>query len=112
MSVVKAKIQTVEDMYQLLWTAIANRQPVSAIYQELPRLFCPQPVGPQSAGPAARALLSVWRRERKRIRTDRVAGELALRRVREVAPRGIAECFLEDGSKSFSSSNMRHGCGY
>jgi len=25
MSVVKAKIQTVEDMYRLIWTAIANK---------------------------------------------------------------------------------------
>jgi len=39
MSVVKAKIQTVEDMYGLIWTAIANKQPISAIYQDLPRLF-------------------------------------------------------------------------
>ena len=32
MSVVKAKIQTVEDMYRLIWTAIANKQPISAIF--------------------------------------------------------------------------------
>ena len=32
MSVVKAKIQTVEDMYSLIWTAVANKQPISAIY--------------------------------------------------------------------------------
>jgi hypothetical protein len=41
MGVVEAKIQTVEDMYRLIWTAIANKQPISAIYQGLPRLFCP-----------------------------------------------------------------------
>jgi len=39
MGVVEAKIQTVEDMYRLIWTAIANKQPISAIYKELPRLF-------------------------------------------------------------------------
>src|SRR6516162_444264 len=50
MSVVEAKIQTVEDMYRLIWTAIANRRPISAIYKELPRLFCPHRLGPQSLG--------------------------------------------------------------
>ncbi len=34
MSVVEAKIQTVEDMYRLIWTAIAQKQPISAIYKE------------------------------------------------------------------------------
>jgi hypothetical protein len=45
MGVVEAKIQTVEDMYRLLWTAVANKQPVSAIYKDLPRLFCPHRLG-------------------------------------------------------------------
>jgi hypothetical protein len=45
MSVVHAKIHTVEDMYRLIWTAISNRQPISAIYKELPRLFCPHRLG-------------------------------------------------------------------
>ena len=37
MSVVKAKIQTVEDMYLLIWTAVAKKQPIRAIYKDLPR---------------------------------------------------------------------------
>jgi len=41
MRVVKAKIQTIEEMYRLIWTAIENKRPISAIYKELPRLFCP-----------------------------------------------------------------------
>jgi hypothetical protein len=45
MSVVEAKIQTVEEMYRLIWTAIENRQPISAIYKERPRLFCPHRLG-------------------------------------------------------------------
>jgi len=45
MGVVEAKIQTVEDMYRLVWTAVANRQPISAIYKDLPRLFCPHRLG-------------------------------------------------------------------
>src|SRR4051812_47093909 len=50
MSVVRAKIQTVEDMYRLIWAAIANRQPIRAIYKELPRLFCPHRVGRNRLG--------------------------------------------------------------
>ena len=32
-------------MYRLIWTAIAKRQPISAIYNDLPRLFCPHRLG-------------------------------------------------------------------
>lgn len=45
MAVVKAKIQTVEDIYRLVWTAIASKQPISAIYKDRPRLFCPHRLG-------------------------------------------------------------------
>jgi hypothetical protein len=50
MGVVEAKIQTVEDIYRLVWTAIAKKQPMSAIYKELPRLFCPHRLGRNQAG--------------------------------------------------------------
>jgi hypothetical protein len=50
MSVVEAKIQTVEDMYRLIWTAIAQKQPISAIYKDLPRLFCPHRLGRNRVG--------------------------------------------------------------
>ena len=50
MSVVEAKFQTVEDMYRLIWTAIANKQPIRAIYKELPRLFCPHRLGRNRLG--------------------------------------------------------------
>ena len=45
MAVVEAKIQTVEDLYRLVWAAIASKQPISAIYKERPRLFCPHRLG-------------------------------------------------------------------
>ena len=50
MGVVKAKFQTVEDMYRLIWTAVANKQPISAIYKDLPRLFCPHRLGRNRLG--------------------------------------------------------------
>jgi hypothetical protein len=33
MSVVRAQIQTVEEIYQLVWTAVVNKQPMEATYQ-------------------------------------------------------------------------------
>src|SRR4051794_19903530 len=50
MSVVEAKIQTVEEMYRLIWTAIATKYPVSAIYKERYRLFCPHRLGRNRLG--------------------------------------------------------------
>jgi hypothetical protein len=45
MGVVEAKIQTVEDIYRLVWTAVASKQAISALYKDLPRLFCPHRLG-------------------------------------------------------------------
>ena len=47
MGVVEAKIQTVEDMYRLIWTAVANKQPIKAIYKD--GYFCPTPKKVKSA---------------------------------------------------------------
>ena len=59
MGVVKAKIQTVEDIYRLVWTAVASKQPMRAIYKEHPRLFCPhrlpQPLNVRSNSPMLNA---------------------------------------------------------
>jgi hypothetical protein len=45
MGVVDAQIQTVEDIYRLVWTAVANKQPIEARYQGRHRLFCPHRLG-------------------------------------------------------------------
>jgi len=45
MGVVRARIQTVEDLYQLVWTAVASKRPIEARYQGHPRLFCPHRLG-------------------------------------------------------------------
>jgi hypothetical protein len=50
MSVVEAKIQTVEDMHRLIWAAIANKQPISAVYKERYRLLCPHRLGRNRLG--------------------------------------------------------------
>ena len=41
MSVVVAKIQTVDDIYRVVWTAISNKKPIEAGYDGRRRLLCP-----------------------------------------------------------------------
>jgi hypothetical protein len=50
MSVVRAQIQTVEEIYGLVWTAAANKQPIEANYQGRYRLFCPHRLGRNREG--------------------------------------------------------------
>jgi hypothetical protein len=50
MGVVESKIQTVEDMYQLIWTAVASKRPISAVYKDRFRLFCPHRLGRNREG--------------------------------------------------------------
>jgi hypothetical protein len=45
MGVVRAPFQTVEDIYRLVWAAVANKQPIEAAYQGRLRLFCPHRLG-------------------------------------------------------------------
>ena len=50
MAVVRARIQTVEEIYELIWTAVANHQPIEASYQSRYRLFCPHSLGRNRQG--------------------------------------------------------------
>lgn len=50
MGVVQAQIQTVEEIYRLVWTAVANKQPIDAMYQKRHRLFCPHRLGRNREG--------------------------------------------------------------
>lgn len=50
MRVVDSKIQTVEDIYRLVWDAVAHRRPIRGIYKERPRLLCPHRLGRNRAG--------------------------------------------------------------
>jgi hypothetical protein len=45
MGVVQARIQTVEDIYRLIWTAVASKRPIEARYDGHPRLVCPHRLG-------------------------------------------------------------------
>jgi hypothetical protein len=50
MAVVEAKIQTVEDLYRLVWRAVAGRRPIEARDKQRPRLFCPHRLGRNREG--------------------------------------------------------------
>jgi hypothetical protein len=50
MGFVRARIQTIEEIYRLVWTAVANKQPIEAVYDGLFRLFCPHRLGSNRAG--------------------------------------------------------------
>jgi hypothetical protein len=50
MGVVQAQFQTVEEIYRLVWTAVANKQPIEATYQGRLRLFCPDRLGRNREG--------------------------------------------------------------
>jgi hypothetical protein len=49
-AVVRAKIQTVEDIYRLIWEAVASKRSIEAIYDARHRLFCPHRLGRNRAG--------------------------------------------------------------
>jgi hypothetical protein len=50
MRVVRAQIQTVEEIYRLVWTAVENKQPIEAMYQGRVRSFCPHRLGRNRQG--------------------------------------------------------------
>jgi hypothetical protein len=50
MDAIQARIQTVEDIYGLVWTAVASKRPIEARYHRRPRLFCPHRLGRNKKG--------------------------------------------------------------
>ena len=50
MGVIQAKIQTVEDIYRLVRTAVVNKDPIRATYHDRDRWFCPHRLGRNNEG--------------------------------------------------------------
>ena len=50
MSVAAATFQPADEVYRLVWTAVAYKQPIEAVYRERPRLFCPHRLGRNGKG--------------------------------------------------------------
>jgi hypothetical protein len=107
MGVVRAPVQTVEEIYRLVWAAVANKQPIEAVYQGRLRLFCPHRLGAESGRTAARALLPVWRRQRDRTPASWLAGKLALYGPGEAQQGEVNGRCLAHGAESFAPNLMR-----
>ena len=43
--IIRARIQTVEDIYRLIWTAVSSKQPIEVNYNRQHRLLCPHRLG-------------------------------------------------------------------
>ena len=104
MGVVEAKIQTVEDIYRLIWTAASHKQPVRAMYKDLLRLFCPHRLGRNRVG-ELRVLCYQYGGERPG--TNRFAGKLALRRTGKAQCSGTVGWLLEIRAEPFASGQLR-----
>ncbi len=50
MTVIRANIQTVDDIYRLIWTAVSSKKPVEALYEGRIRQFCPHRLGRNRQG--------------------------------------------------------------
>jgi hypothetical protein len=50
MGVVQVRIQTVEDIYRLVWNAVSRRCPIAATYRGRRRWLCPHRLGRNAAG--------------------------------------------------------------
>jgi hypothetical protein len=50
MAVVRANIQTVDDIYRLVWTAVSSKQPIEARYAGRTRYLCPHRLGRNRLG--------------------------------------------------------------
>src|SRR5215470_17604923 len=86
MGVVRANIQTVEDIYQLIWTAIASKRPIEAVYKGRPAAVLSPSARSESIRRTTSAVLSIWWRKRERTASTGITSQLALHRAGEVQP--------------------------
>ncbi|MEO7142871.1 MAG: hypothetical protein ABI165_05145 [Bryobacteraceae bacterium] len=50
MDVVEAKIQTVDDIYRVVWTAVSANRPIVAVYHGRGQFLCPHRLGRNTEG--------------------------------------------------------------
>jgi hypothetical protein len=53
MRVVQAQIQTAEEIYRLVWTAVENKQPIEAMLSRAAQVILPTSIGPESTRTAS-----------------------------------------------------------
>jgi hypothetical protein len=90
MGIVLAPVQTVEEIYRLVWAAVANKQRIALTDW------------PESRRTASRALLSVRRREPERAPASWFAGKLALYGAGKAQQGEVNERCLAHSTESFA----------
>jgi hypothetical protein len=111
MGVVQAQIQTVEEIYRVVWTAVANKQPIEATYQGRLRLFRPHRLGRNREG-RLRVLCYQRRRKPERTPPDGFACQVALCRAGETQQSEVSARRLAHSAESFAPCLLRGGSRY
>ena len=106
MGVVRASVQTVEEIYRLVWAAAANRQPIEAVYQGRLRLFCPHRLGRNREG-RLRVLCYQYGGDSGSTPASWLAGKLALYGAGEVQQGEVNGRCLAHGAESFAPNLVR-----
>ena len=112
MGVVEAKIQTVEEIYRLVWAAVANRRPIAASYHGLPRLFCPHRLGRNKEGELRVLCYQYGGESESGLRAGGFAGQLALRCAGEAQKSEVAGRWLAHSAKPFTPCILHHQTRY
>src|SRR2546425_12808740 len=107
MGVIQAKIQTVEDIYRLVRTAVVSKRPIRAIYHGRDRWFCPHRLGRNHEG-QIRVLCYQYDGESvSGLQSSRLTGELALHRAGETQQSGVAQRCMAHSVQPFPPADLR-----
>src|SRR5215471_5496471 len=107
MRVVQAQIQTVEEIYRLVWTAVSNKQPIEAKLPGPASIVWAAPTGPQSGRATSRTVLPIRRRKPERTPTGGLACKLALCGAGETQQGEVSGRRLAHSAKSFAPCFLR-----
>jgi hypothetical protein len=108
MNVVRAPVQTVEEIYNLLRTAVAERRPVEATYERRFRLFCPHRLGRNRRGQVRVLCYPYGGESRSGLEPADASSNWRCIAVEKLSRVTGARC-LAHGAESFAPSVLRGG---
>jgi hypothetical protein len=108
MGVVEAKIQTVEEIYRLVWAAVANRRPIAASYHGRPRLFCPHRLGRNKEDEVRVLCHQYGGQSESGLEPAGFPGQLALHCTGEARKSEVTGRWLADSAKPFTPCILHH----
>jgi hypothetical protein len=107
MGIVEAKIQTVEEIYRLVWAAVANGRPIAASYHEFTRLFCPHRLAGTRKAKCVYCAISTAERAKADL-SRRVPRPTGLHCTGEARKSEVAGRWLAHSAKSFTPCILHH----